>query len=86
MPSLPSDKAYLCYIHREGRSISDFIVLMCESDRALDPLLEQVLAGRDFVRVEVYDGDRRVLVRLPQTAGMGGLTRAAAGGVRHARA
>jgi hypothetical protein len=66
MPSSRQDKPYLCYIHRDGKSISDLMVLMCEADHALDPLIADVLVGRAFTRVEVFDGDRRVLVRQPQ--------------------
>ena len=66
MLSSPRDKPYLCYIHRQGRSISDLMVLMCEGDDGLDPLLADVLGDSAFLKVEVFDGDRRVLVRLPQ--------------------
>ena len=42
------------------------MVLMCEGDDGLDPLLADVLGDSAFLKVEVFDGDRRVLVRLPQ--------------------
>jgi hypothetical protein len=68
MPSHSQAKPYLCYIHREGRSISDLTVVVCDNDREVGPAVDRFLMGRPFVRLEVFDGDRRVLLRDGRTA------------------
>ena len=57
------EKPYLCYVHRENRNIADLMLLLCESDRAVGPALDALLAGERFLRAEVFDRDRRVLVK-----------------------
>ena len=57
-------KPYLCYIHRAGRSVADLTLVVCESDRAVAPAIDRLrLQEHEFVRIEVYDRERRVMVR-----------------------
>ena len=57
-------KPYLCYIHRAGRSIAELTVIACENERCLARAVDAMgMTAADFLRIEVYDGERRVMVR-----------------------
>jgi hypothetical protein len=57
-------KPYLCYVHRPDRRLADLAVLTCREDAELPDALDAVLQDWPaHTRVDVYDGQRRVLSR-----------------------
>ena len=59
-------KPYLCYVHRPDRRLADLAVITCGGDREVPAALDAALEDWPrFTRVEIYDGDRKVLTRRP---------------------
>ncbi len=56
-------KPYLCYIRRPDKAISDLTVLACREEDLEDALDAAAEGWPAYTRIDVYDGDRRVLTR-----------------------